>query len=75
MAFLFLVFGNQRREGFPGLGGQDLPHPREPNLFDRPAGFAAAPGVKGGQLGEQRGPIGFGEGSLVSQQGFDGVRI
>ena len=43
-----------------------------PIFSTEPPALLAAPGVKGGEFGEQRGPVRLGQGSLVAEQRLDG---
>ena len=54
------------------LVAEDFAHALQPDLLDRAARLAAGPGVEGAELGEQRGPVGFRERSLLAEQGLDG---
>ena len=54
-----------------GLAAQDFPHALQPDFLDRSARLAAGPGVEGAELGDQRGPVGFRERSLVAEERLD----
>ena len=72
IAFLGFVLGDERGQRLLGLAGQDLPHALQTELLDRSARLAAAPGVEGAELGDQRGPVGFGQRCLVAEERLDG---
>ena len=48
IAFLSLVLGDQRGQGFLRLGGQDFAGACQSNFFHHAAGFACVPGIEGG---------------------------
>ena len=73
MALLGFVLGDQHGQRFFGLAGKNFSHALQPDLLNRSAGLAGAPGVIGRELGDEHGPIGLGEHCLVAEQWLDGV--
>ena len=75
IAFLGLVLGDQRGQGFLGLGGQNFPGACQSDFFNRAAGLAGVPGIEGGELADQRVPIRLGQNRPRAEQRRDGVGL
>ena len=60
ITFVGLVLGDQRGQCFLRLGAENFPGALQSDFFDRPAGLAGVPGVKGCELADERVPIRLG---------------
>ena len=75
IAFLGLVLGDQRGQGFLGLGGENFPRALQSDFFDRTAGLARIPSIERGEFADQRVPIRLGQHRPGAEQRHDGVGL
>ena len=67
--------GDQGSEFGLGLGGEDFANTGDAERFDRPPPFWPLPGGIAGELGIDRGPIGFTELGLIPEDGLHHGRL